>query len=480
MKKNTIQSVQAFLVSIVIFGLLTVINIDLAAAKSERINTRNISTCKELLKSEVFKQIPKSIRGQSIEVNPWFLSQRVASKYKESAAWVKKLIPENQVVELLANFEFGLFMEHLEATLIRLALADRPKNEEAAKEVLLSVLQKLPLNAVEKKIGRGEILEKTIEGDFDLLTALGFRTLAQMRNLLYGSNLEKPSKNSLVGYYTIKTEAQFRMNKFAKAPNGPRGEARLALALSAESFELYNELFSLPEFFYHVHSPNQGTLHIGHRGLYGSYAKVESAMRAPGAGALLPMVVLSSSEGSRLTNYLNLNKIKEIPRDEKDIPKPDKNGNVNDDYNYVNGSSAAQEPWMLDGYCATGGYDSCTHWIGNMPIGDKYVDSYTFPGNVDDYAGNAKSKSPQTQKLKEYKHVHPFTHVVWQVPGHEQFADLLGLHRSNIRGELANPGWVLHTLIGVASPSRVPIVFIAVDDHKAELPEQILELSNAY
>jgi hypothetical protein len=39
----------------------------------------------------------------------------------------------------------------------------------------------------------------------------------------------------------------------------------------------------------------------------------------------------------------------------------------------------AQYPWNLGKYCSKeGGYTSCTHWVGNIPVGDKVVKEYKF------------------------------------------------------------------------------------------------------
>src|SRR5690606_16617256 len=129
--------------------------------------------------------------------------------------------------------------------------------------------------------------------------------------------------------------------------------------------------------------------------------------------------------------------------------------------------------WELDGYCAAGGYTCCTHWIGNIPIGDKKVSSYSFPGNVDEHAGNARGTGPQRQKLKPYDYPNPLMQLVWQVPGNEQLADVLGVHRSKMSGELAKSGWVLHTLAGAVGRDRVPVVFYFVSNHKDEIETPI-------
>ena len=131
----------------------------------------------------------------------------------------------------------------------------------------------------------------------------------------------------------------------------------------------------------------------------------------------------------------------------------------------------ALTPWNLPGYCATGGYSSCTHWVGNIPLGDRMVWEYKFPGYVDTYASNRvpPTADPRVQVLAPYDSANPLARRVWKVPGNEQLADALGLQAANLRGEFANPGWVAHSLTGSASVDRVPVVFLVVPDARAAI-----------
>ena len=109
--------------------------------------------------------------------------------------------------------------------------------------------------------------------------------------------------------------------------------------------------------------------------------------------------------------------------------------------------------------------------MGNIPLGDKKVESYTFPGKVDEYAYNEVSKGPQTKKLKNFRGYEDDDNLrsVWTVPGHMPLWEILRVKRAQTAGLLANPGYVAHVLSAWTSVGRVPVVFVVVRSHKKEL-----------
>jgi hypothetical protein len=246
---------------------------------------------------------------------------------------------------------------------------------------------------------------------------------------------------------------------------GEVGPERWVIPVNAASFELFQRHFMKEESFFHLHSPMQGTLMVGHAGKGGSYARLERDLRAPSSGAVWPMILLNSVEAGRLRNFFDLGA--------RDL--------------------SAQLPWNLKPYCATGGYSSCTHWFGNIPLGEKISEAYAFPGRVDSHAANriwsspAIDALPRVQRLQPYelptsmdKDTQTLIRRVWTVPGRQALHEVLKLTPSQVRGELANPGWVLHSLVGPAPSDRVPVVFVFVDAIDQELPAEIPLRSTPY
>jgi hypothetical protein len=266
--------------------------------------------------------------------------------------------------------------------------------------------------------------------------------------------------------YMTETGARARLHRFPiLGANDQLGPERWVVPVSVQSFEAFQKLFFPIEHFFHVHAQRQGTLMVGQRGLGGSYAQLSSALRVPSAGAVWPMMVLSSVEAGRLQNYFDLG----------------------------SRSVVARHPWVLKDYCATGGYESCTHWFGNIPIGEKISDAYAFPGFVDQHANRRIWQNPEIDALPRVQQLKNFetpadmdrdtailTRRVWTVPGQQALHEILGLTQAQIRGELANPGWVLHSLVGPAKADRVPVVFVFVNDITQELPGVIPLNSSPY
>ena len=190
--------------------------------------------------------------------------------------------------------------------------------------------------------------------------ALGEMDLQEVQRLTYGENPLIPSAESRLGKCIAETGAQTVIKQFPQYPyqtidNGAglldqmveTGPQTLVVAVSPASFAAYQKYFSGVEYLIHIHTPGQGTLMMGHRGNAFQYHGSSDSMRAPGAGTILPHLLLSTSEGQRVAQYAELMK---------------------------RSSGVAERPWTIPGYCPTGGYGSCTHWVGHIPIGDLWAD----------------------------------------------------------------------------------------------------------
>lgn len=379
------------------------------------------------------------------------------------------------------NVEFVLRDE--ESPLVRQALMkliDALKGAESAGDVERVLSEQLTHRVPSRQIK--ERIAELREGEpTTLQRALAYRTLAETQELIYGEDPKNPAPESLLGLYLQETGASHLMRRYARGatPEEGAGAPKLTIALNPAQRKTFLKYFDIPELLMHYHTPGQGTLLIFFNGTKWSYAGSSqsglSANSFTDEGLLLPFILLSSSEANRMANYIELGML---------------NGGL------------AKQPWNLAGYCAKGGYNSCTHWFGEIPLGDKKVKSYSFPGNVDQYAsGEVRSPRPQRQILKPYWNsrnfqtqiqnqsranpAHPslrpsdpgfgdlqnpqrlyevverLVRLVWQVPGYQPMGDLLGQEDAKLRAEFANPGYVACVLLGRVKATRVPVVFRA-------------------
>jgi hypothetical protein len=378
------------------------------------------------------------------------------------------LFPKAAALAVLADEELLQYSLRFAELLKKIDLTTRgtpqAKLTAAAKKLLKD---KVPAASVEGRIA-AYAAEPNLK---NLRRLLGELELDEANELLHGGNPLRPTPDSRIGKFLAETGAASRAMAFPKGPRSQsKGAKRLVVALDSSTEAAYKKHFADILFFTHVHSPQQGTLQVMHELKVGSYARFQNDFRMPSPGALLPMAVLNSREGQRMAQYARMGQINEANR-------------------------FAQQPWQLSGYCATGGYSSCTHWVGNIPIGDRMVRAYEFPGYVDDYAdalpGETRhSRAPRVQDLRRYNldlvasnfqgsaadrlRLERLVKRVWKAPeGSEQLADAFGLRAANLAGELANPGYVAYSLIGKASQERVPVVFLTVDDARRAIPASI-------
>jgi hypothetical protein len=360
-------------------------------------------------------------------------------------AEIEKLLKPADVYRLLADEEMLTYIKNLDSVLKSVSESTR---EISVSSKLYQALRKnlngkVPAHTIATRL---EDLQRG--GLQSLRRALGDMTLQEVQLLVHGGNPLKPTAKSLLGRYLKETGATTVVRTFSIGPNAtdPQGPQRLVVAVSNKSLPKYMEYFTSENFLTHVHAPDQGTLQVGFQGKVGTYANLYEDMRSPRLGTMMINILLKSTEGQRVAQFFKLGQDQQ--------------------YNLI-----AQWPWQLPNYCATSGYSSCTHWVGNIPIGDKLVAEYKFPGRVDQHAYNATPDSPlpRIQKLNQYEHPSPLVKRVWKVPGNEQLANTLGLGPQNLAGEFANPGWVAITLTGPASTERVPVVFLMTADHKAAI-----------
>lgn len=274
-----------------------------------------------------------------------------------------------------------------------------------------------------------------------LRRALGDMNLQEVQLHFHGGKPLQPTADSLVGRYLHESGAATTVRSFSLGPEKPGqvGPERLVVAVSESSLPAFLKYFGGAEGFTVF-----GHALMVHEGRVVSYHHAGTPFRMPKLDHdnILPWVLLKSSEGRRLRQYLDLNA----------------RGAGTGYYD------VAKEPWShLPNYCSMPGYwrQNCTHWIGNMPIGDERVLSYRFP--------SAQSGVAIQAELRPFESGDPLVKRVWKSPGNKQFGELVGLGEQNIDSELANPGWVMVSLSGPASVERVPVVFHLVHDHRAPI-----------
>ncbi len=417
-----------------------------------------------------------------------------SNEFANSKTWAE-IFPEASVLEVFSGFEGSIRAEEFGDLLglIKAARKTRMSRSSARELVEKIATEFLDIRAPKDQIAtRIENFLKDSSAE-NLRRLAGEKTLEESRLLLFGGNPLKPTEESLLGRYLSETKASsikrgFPMSASEESKMGPQ---KFTVAIDrGKSSELFDKYFMQPEFFYHMHTPQQGTLHFLHHGKEGSYSRYASTFSAnrPGEGTLLPMIIMSSKEAERMRLYFSL-------------------GVINQDL--------AKMPWEYTDYCATGGYDSCTHWFGEMPIGEDLVASYRFPGNVDRHAGNAPSSRPQTktlgplnfnrEQIYRYGYSAPTGNVkifpwassrktkassldlaealagaVWKAPGHMQMWEVLGQKTALDQGEFANPGYVARVLTGKVSNDRVPVVFVYAEDASEKLEKNFNTQISAY
>lgn len=263
------------------------------------------------------------------------------------------------------------------------------------------------------------------------------------------------------------------VGRFKKGPGySGRGDEKLFISVDPRAASLLEEIISdNPHLLMHTHTPHQGTLSMKHRGLIIAYAGQlyePSTMNDLGVGSILPVIPLSSVESSNTINYFDLGRIRN-----KYAKYPWGFRNI-DEQNGVD-----------EAYCRTGGYNSCTHWVGEMPIGEKFVSEYSMPGYVgDDPYYNPLGDNDRSQELRT-KEVGKFNvfkspngyqneigtkerqdrlaRIVWtHGVGREQLWSMVGDRNAEglAKGEWANPGWVLYSFLTRTTQDRVPVVFL--------------------
>lgn len=477
-------------------------------AKSNKVEITTKKESTELTEKQrtlLDKQLEREY--QSVNIDSYRVLKTILEVHPEFKEH-KELI--NSIEQLIAKEELSSFNQMLFTVLTGL----NSEIHEVTKTNLIPKLQERILEETSKFMpkvdaeARVKLLEKKDITVADLMQALGKMTAKESLQALIGKNgIDDIDPDSLVGRYLKqvssrrKKEVSTFKGRFLKGPgyDGHGTAEKLYISVDEGSVKDLAEVIGAnPHLLLHNHTPEQGTLEMYHQQTKLSYSgsnRDETSLAQlnswngdakPQSGTIWPVIALSSIEASNAKNYFDL-------------------GHLEQKY--------AKYPWgyrqlketdfdiVDEGYCAHGGYTSCTHWIGEMPIGEKLVSKYSVPGNTNDGHTDdandrfyANPKKLRTQAIGTYntfltpegehlvigqvKRVDRLARMVWKEnQGHEQLWSMIGDSRAQglAKGEWANPGWVLYSLLNRTKQERVPVVFIMRKSATAPLTQEDLD-----
>lgn len=447
-------------------------------------------TCRVIFKAAVpkrdlKKQARAGYESESVAAyNELQLLLRAWPKLRSERKYLKA------VDDLLRDEEMSAFAEILKETfetardreLDYLAIGRRDPMKGLIQATADVIAENMPTYEAAERRAKG--LDNANLDKTKLMEIIGVNQEDAVRGLVGLRGIDNITRESVVGEYLADAQRrglnpQTLVGTFDSGPGkGGRGERRLFVSVDAATAELANTWFGVNRHYLaHKHDPHQGTLVMHHAGSNITYAgnHRDEARIISQVGSIVPLIVLSTSEASRTLNYFDL-------------------GNMTS-------SSRAKYPWSLKdqstgrkkNYCRPGGYTSCTHWVGEMPIGDRVVDTYSFPGQFDGSASQADPRAKdqaalrtgpigtythfdkpydRTEKIGSTTRVDRLTRMVWKEgKGNEQLWQMLDAKQSLTEGEFANPGWVAYTLLGPAPMQRVPVVLIMRQDASQPLTQ---------
>lgn len=328
---------------------------------------------------------------------------------------------------------------------VYLVNADQNFKENLTASLSVILHNQVPHASIIKRI---EALFQKQETD-TLKRALGDNTLAEVSELYFGNDLYgSPSQESLLGQWVQTNGVQPIRRRFPETQGGqnvgPNTPERFVIPIDATGLPSFQQLFNGPNWLSII-----GHARLVNGGKVFSFSDTSfSNYNVQGAGSILPVTLLSTSEAQRLWGYaILMNKYNVIA-------------------NWMHPNQLAHHPWDIPGFLtARNIYSCCTKWIGDMPIGDALVEEYSFPGHRD-------QTLEVRARLQTYNHADPLVKRIWTAPGHMQFSEMLGLKDAQIRGEFANTGWIYQILLTQADTVRVPFVFIWTANQKDALLPQ--------
>jgi len=289
----------------------------------------------------------------------------------------------------------------------------------------------------------------------NILSVLGDLSLPETLRLFVGRDPAHIAADSLLGRYLEETGLKAQTHRFKEQDaqkDGTFKESpdRLEVLVDAKTFPIFMKYFSNQQSY---SAQGHGNMLFGGK-LYMFGVPVNVVEPRPmSAGTPLPMVLLKTTEGARMGRYMQA----------MATAYP----GLTDGW-----QTPARSPWSQipgkDGklYLSVNGhFNCCTHWHGNIPLGDNLVNDIVLPGDADQpliaHVNEPDYSNPVLAPVKD----------VWTAPLHEPISAVLGLADANGPGEFSSPGWVIQSLLVSAPIERVPFVLIFANDAQVPLPE---------
>lgn len=418
---------------------------------------RLVVTLAVLFSTSAFAQVRGEIACKTLFskfTTPVTAEQRTTiAQYSDlnSSRALNRVFARKSLIDVLQDQDLPLFGQRLSQLIDSLYLKAPAIDSEVFYKGLRALLKKegVPSKLVEKGI------RENVAGDANALRRLmGNLSFDETRAMFMGrtGGGTEFTADSLIGKYVKQSGATVKvMDVPDMLKQRQYKEKKLFVSVSAESFPLFEKMFGNRMF---MSSLGHGAILQG-MDVTDVWGRT-NPLRAMRENTPLPMLILKTSEAERLHRYLRA----------ANLPK------------YANWGNALKQPWRLTNdkgevYVQQGAYQCCTNFNGNIPIGDKLVDGYALP-LVNEWGNNANA-GPQPIKYSQLVQWttkgHDELKQIWTVPGHQQLSDVLGLLQNNVNGEFASPGWVIQSLMGEASTSRVPVIFIFRNNHREEIPD---------
>jgi hypothetical protein len=390
---------------------------------------------------------PTCLKTHNLEVLLKPEKRSIWSKIQQVTGSPREVFSDSNVVEILNNEDQPIYGQRLEKIVDAIVNSPNERPDIVFVRELKSILKAEGWPDALIDDGYRTLKPDHLDSVYRLLGDLSF---SEVRRLYMGSvKGVRVTAKSLIGQYIQETGAATKVMKIVAFDKSRTfDQDKLVVAVSAQSFPKFLELFSgkhLMSVFGHAN--------VFHNGKVYSYSGGPSGpLRSLSPGTPLPLLILKSSEAERLSRYMELST----------LPK------------YRSWTHPLKHPWRLKGYVKAGVWECCTHWIGNIPIGDKTVNAYHLPYQRADFTPEQRAKiaigegnllqpwhDPQYEDLKN----------VWTYPGREQLSSVINRTDSNLANEFASPGWVIQSLMGPTSNERVPVIFIFATDHQAPIAD---------
>jgi hypothetical protein len=425
------------------------------------------SSCDRILLFKVKGKVKVSVKGETLTSAPE--TNNVASaqtgELKTSNTTQEKILKlrtnsshlnvSDEVLAVVFNNELRIYEKNL------LTILEGGGFDESSLRAFYETLF-FPEDLIKPRLEMSRALDEN-----NILSVLGDLSLKETIRLFVGNSPISIEKDSLLGRYLAETNSKMQKNSFMANAKGIVSLAgssksgnpnRLIVPVDEKSFATFKKYFSTEQ-AYAVQG--HGNVLFGGKLLMNAQNLASKEPRFMTVNTPLPFVLLKTTEAARMERYI------------KAVQKPNppaENGGYAGPWD-----NPARSPWnwvkTADGkdyLSKKGSYNCCTHWHGNIPLGDKGVTEIILPGPNNKPITVTVSR-PDYSSSKSTKYVED----VWTYPMHEPISAILGLAQENGQGNFASPGWVVGSLLTVAPQDRIPMVFIFTQDASLDIDPKV-------